>query len=739
MKECPNCKTQLEENAVFCCSCGVKLNAETATTCKNCGQNLQPGSEVCHNCGVVVGAPNPQPQADYAETQNTYEEPVKPKKKRKGLKLLLGIGLPVIAVLLAGVIVLDLVFGWGLLFGKKSTNPNIFYIKDGEVMGVNSSMLDDPFEVVGVNNEDTNFALLAYSADGSKMYYVDDYEREDNKTTNTFYWRETDAPEKEATKIDIDVVYFLVSEDGDTVVYTKSTGTTKRTTTYDDGEEETYTEETYAIYSYDLNSAEKEKVANDTERMFYISSSGKKILYGQEKGVFVKNGDEKAEKICENDTKLVYMSQDFETIYYINYPEKDGEKDRTNGALYKKEIGKSAEKISSGVCGCPDQRFTEEKFYFYKSGKQTSLYDTLVKDDNKEEDEKLTEVTMPYYEPTVPTRYYYESDESYKIRYDNYVNEVNEYNERIKQYNAYQKKVARDEVRETLALALDDDSLDLYYYDGSKEVLVKENVTGVYLADKKNVGGITCLEVGEVEKIDVTALADNKDVESIVDEKVEELKKELTKNYIIDGAKATKWDDLHIRRISIDPNGECGYIITDYDSEKKGGELYKVKVSDGSKEHIDDNVYSVDCYSADLYTYKKYIEKENEEDETEYEFYINGDQIDINVEDVSYIEETKELYFLADVTEHEDEDRYYSDGTLKVYKDGKAEKIADDVYEYYVTNTNELYYLADYDGEEGELYYYDGEKQKIDEEVSDILIPFMDVVYRCDYNFFAYM
>lgn len=81
MKVCPQCGTQMEDDAVFCDNCGTKLpEADVAPspapasvagglTCPQCGASVVPGEAYCDNCGAAL-APTPvepvaQPAAVY--------------------------------------------------------------------------------------------------------------------------------------------------------------------------------------------------------------------------------------------------------------------------------------------------------------------------------------------------------------------------------------------------------------------------------------------------------------------------------------------------------------------------------------------------------------------------------------------------------------------------------------------------------------------------------------------------
>jgi hypothetical protein len=51
---CPACGPRLEADAVFCSSCGRRL--QTGGACAGCGADLGPGSRFCAQCGTGVAA-----------------------------------------------------------------------------------------------------------------------------------------------------------------------------------------------------------------------------------------------------------------------------------------------------------------------------------------------------------------------------------------------------------------------------------------------------------------------------------------------------------------------------------------------------------------------------------------------------------------------------------------------------------------------------------------------------------
>ena len=99
MKECPNCKAQLEDDAIFCGVCGTKLEADDVqveeTTeseekfCIHCGKAIEIGSVFCPFCGEPQDVENveedhrEEPQQATSEQPKQLEEPEQPEKTQE--------------------------------------------------------------------------------------------------------------------------------------------------------------------------------------------------------------------------------------------------------------------------------------------------------------------------------------------------------------------------------------------------------------------------------------------------------------------------------------------------------------------------------------------------------------------------------------------------------------------------------------------------------------------------------
>ena len=150
------------------------------------------------------------------------------------------------------------------------------------------------------------------------------------------------------------------------------------------------------------------------------------------------------------------------------------------------------------------------------------------------------------------------------------------------------------------------------------------------------------------------------------------------------------------------------------------GDLYKVTF-DGSalgtpeEYDLDVSTYSLSLYdSGDLIYYKNV--KGNEGD-----LYLNGQEVDYSIYSYQYMEDSGRLLYLSDWNS---EDQY---GTLRLYEDGEASTIAEDVHDMELTLNDAILYLSDFSSNHqvGTLYLYSGsEPVKLDDDVTAIVFTY---------------
>lgn len=89
MNTCKHCGTLLDDDALFCTSCGTMVEIIPKHKCPSCGTELDNDSVFCTGCGTRIGqipstvsAPNPQPQAN-EPTPSYFEDDSEEQERRK--------------------------------------------------------------------------------------------------------------------------------------------------------------------------------------------------------------------------------------------------------------------------------------------------------------------------------------------------------------------------------------------------------------------------------------------------------------------------------------------------------------------------------------------------------------------------------------------------------------------------------------------------------------------------------
>lgn len=613
----------------------------------------------------------------------------KPKKKfalpKTGGKLskkAIAIGSACIAVLL----VVAIVLGTVLLRGRGAPNYAL-YVKDNGVYYLDASgaeswpvteqlLVEDSLD----DEELSYFApYLGYyiymSEDGKHLFYVDRFD--DTQVGMTLSYRDADDPEQEPIRIDTEVIAYAVNDAGDCVTYLK-------------GEEG-------ALYQHDLS--DKEKLDSDVVQ-FYASDDGEKIYYvNTENELFLKCAGTEAEKL-DSDVEYVYsLNEAFDTVYY----EKED-------ALYKKTEGADKVRIATDVASVLGIYETGEAYYVKNNPETTemSLLD-FVEDDLRESDAAMTEPEYPEY----PSYWSYDTMEAYEAAVDQYDAAYDEY---LAASELYYEKLERDELREALAEETGSvDTRSLYYYNGTEEQLLTDAYGGSYntFTDAPR----TIYSV--VDLSDITIKMSEIEYASDVEDLVEEALYTSAAKWIAVQGTAAAIEQTEADMFLFDSEGETVYFVDNFAEETEEGELYAMPISaDGPQqpELYDSgvNAYSITITENNRLLYYKAVEGD------EGELYVDKEFVDYDVSryHLNYIEEDDSFVYMTDWN---DSSEY---GTLKIFRKGEAETIADDVHAFSVTPDGEVLYLYDYstDYMHGSLYLYDGEAGKIDDDVV-ALIP----------------
>lgn len=685
MITCPNCNKQLEDGTKFCDNCGKQI-IETIF-CQNCGKETSTEFAFCQNCGASL--------SDEAIISDNGKKKkfALPKLPFKISKKLIAIGSACIALVLVAAIVLTTLFSGG------GNNNFALYLKDGEMYFTNISKIE-PWQITtrlidddSMDNDDlvdSAYTLGFYthlSNDGKILFYVDKI-TEDSDGASLFY-RYVNKPEQEPVKIDSDVASYSVSENGKLVTYLK-------------GEEG-------ILYQHNLT--DKEKIDSEVSA-FEVSDDGKKIGYlNKEGGMYLKYDGKDKEKLDSEVSRISYINEDFNTVYYIK-----------EDSLYKKVEGKDKEKIASDISSVVKVYESGEVYYLKSDSSEVTLLD-YVEDDLKDLDAAMTEPQAPEY----PSYWDYDDYDDYQAARDQYETAYEAYQTARE---AWYDKQERDELREDLAgETMTNASYTLCYYNCKEEkVLTDAFVSGEYssnytVADNNPVIIFSIYNQSSVTKVKLSEI----DYVSEVEDMVEAALYSSSEKYIAVKDSSSVIEQTEAKNFNITSDGKTVYFLDDVSEESYHGDVYKMSIS-GNKaqkpELYDSDVYSSSAYLMynDRFVYYKDVK------DSKGELYVDKQKIDydVNLYNFTYLDESDAVVYMVDWNDEKDY------GTLKMFKNGKAVKIADDVHAYNTTHNGEILYLYDYSTNynKGELFIYKNNKaEKIDDDVVAI-IPTYDLKYR---------
>ena len=395
MLTCPNCHAQIDDDSLFCNSCGAKIEKSNLSVkfCPNCGHPSDPQNIFCENCG--------EPFPDEKEVFS---------RKSSLNKGLLFSGIGTVVIVAASLLALFLFSGDG-----KNTPETDYalYLKDDEIFYFDLSKdswqlttrlideINDPFgdavelynrhfdnnpeyfneesetnshfidtyyfasfmdsyplmNDISILDVDSSAGPIQMSEDGNILFFPDKcnfnygYENSDNSPCQTFslYYKNIHKSDKDAIKIASDVTSYQVNQNASVVTYFK-------------GNENT-------LYQYDVKSDSTQQLGKDI--YYYLASNdGKKILYvTQDRNVYLTSPETDKEKIAD-ETSNISATNDLSLVYYIK-----------DDVLYQKEKDKDAIKVSSDDIDFLLSVYNSGEIYYLKENEQeVSLMDYIEND-----------------------------------------------------------------------------------------------------------------------------------------------------------------------------------------------------------------------------------------------------------------------------------------------------------------------------------------------------------------------
>ena len=718
---CRNCGTNLDDDAIFCANCGVKVTSETdevqtapdTQTTENVMEeslpvheevaetpiveplpvNVYPGAtenemgsqpvapenssiesvKYCHNCG----AQNSLEDAFCVEcgtciNGSTMESITKPNQKKKGgwkkiLVILGAVAAAIVVFLLAGATVSRLGGKETLLYEK---DESIFQLKKKEGVEIASNIYESDRTGVYGNS-------IIVSEDDKILFYPRNVESD----SYDLYWRKLNDVQAEGEKISSDVSRYSVLNNNNVILVS------------DDGK----------LMKYDFK--EKTKIASDVD-FYYISEDQKTLLWrSTEDGkVYVQDIALKndKEKIASGVWEIVSYTDNFDTIYYLT----------DDFDLYVLNNLKDKEKIDSDVSfmNCLKGNGNVQLVYLKDDEEyeeSVSLSSLIIDDfpgdasmsEPRIEDYQREVVKESWWGPRTTT----ETDDAYYDALDEYYEKLN-----------------RDYYREYISENDVGTASTIYIYDSKKKEKNKlfEGIVDSYYNGNNSI----LLTYLDEDSENVVKLSQA--IEWIDNYETEKLEKELMKAtktvlYTMDMETKIDIDWEEYNRIYdvplMDEDKKICYLTAERNSDSLGNALLKMKYDqeEATPELVVEDYCSIRMPENGSVYYTCGTE------ENEYELYKDGEMISselYNGYTYTIAQDGASVVFKEDCNED-------GHGTLYFYTN-KKERIADDVSSFRVNEKGNIAFLSDYSNskQRGDLSVYkSGKTERIDEDVTAIL------------------
>lgn len=682
-----------------CPRCG-QATAADGKFCERCGQPIDSGEQPAVENAMPAGVPVPPAAAGTAYAAPADGAAAAPSPVQKVTAKIKALPKKILAIIAAAaVLVVVLLVAVIASVAGGDVKPPVLYYADGELQGVMQGKWNKPFEVTkdfsSLANDDY-ILMTQYSENGRYMFYLDG---------GGLYYRDLkkNNANTDGTKIDSEIEgYFQITPNGKRVLYIKSG----------------------KLYEHNLK--EKQSLASDVI-MFFMSEDGKTVLYQTDDGdLYTKAvGSSKEAVKIDSEAEIKSVSKDMKTLFYTK-----------DGSLYVKSGNKDKEKIAEGDAVDTVIGFGGKEIYFFNDASLTGTAADYVDDDMKAADDAMTEPVAPEY----PSREYPDFDDyrgedgfidwdAYNAAQDKAEEEYDKAREQYdKDYEEYQtareeyrEKESRDSLRESLAEAkVTVPNYQLYYYDGSKAILVAENVTqGESIRAKaKETPAIVYSKNGEADtsKVKLSEISSVSDVtEKIaagetgeerflaVKDKESTLEQDGASMFQFDAKgstlyfvdmveegvgvlKAAQLGGNGVRKIDTIDEDVGGFFLRD-----KGDVVYAKDIADGS---------------GDLYSGGKLLLS------------------DVRLSTVATVKDSNKFFCLSDYSGSS------SSGTLQAVT-SKAVKVKDDVYSFVVYSEKCVAFLSDYstDRARGTMEVYTGgNPRKVADDVT-YLVPKIGSLY----------
>lgn len=655
-------------NYIFCANCGAKNDARDA---------------FCYSCGSPLsGQVPPQSKQSQADSNNVQSAKVsgidvkikkinrkarKGKDTQGGNKIIIAISAVVIVLLILCIVLAVSIIGGT---GRKNL---VLYLKDNELTqyaGKQALSLDDDI----IDGDYTNIHWLIQSTEDKSLIY---YPRNYRYNGYDLYCVKSGAKAGNEKKIDSNVVRYKLLDNGK-VIYIKDSNE-KKMYVYD-GDQSTK----IASGVSDFMVSENEKVL-----LWLVDDSDGSYKIYYSKSDWANNN----EKIASDVSYIICYSDNLNEIFY-----------KKADVLYLVKEFSDPVKIASNIDSARFVKVDGECSVYYTKEADELSYLDLFEDNYYESDKSISE-------PDITNYQHEETNDSFwgpiteTVTEDAYYDKYQEYNE--KQQRDYLRESIKNETQSLQNLyAVNNKGESVLLDTGMILNIFTDNILSYEIVRPEGFEKINLFSDSQTDYADIRvrleqAIRDSIRLCYLADGKV------ITINYSLP-------DDNYVEIVSSGAVINTGKMYFEIEQGENGADIYEVNYEKkGSEASLFAEESYIESITDDgIYYYKNYNAVENVGD-----LYFNDSKID---SDISYVKERNDdnsIIYMTDI----DSD---GDGTLKIYKNGKSEKIADDVSDAALNDKNQVLFLEDYNYNKhyGDLKLFNGsESRKVDTDVEQIL------------------
>lgn len=735
MKTCTNCGTPMEDDELFCGECGTKQEIELAQETEEVAETViwtgrdtasNEGADTVVNTGtdasaypVTETADNkdtaepPNENTDYLHKEEPVQEPedvifcsrcgaknsaddqfcmncganlnedeeevITPNQPAKGkVNKRIIAGAAVIAVAAAAAV------GGVMLLGGKSggaseklvyykDNSNIQYtIKNKKSLEITDRATEDKAYYEMLSSID----MVRYSEDGRYVFYAEKVGGDGVGTLMYKNLKKQSNKKDTSEKLDSNVRGYRLLSSGKVLYLKGSSGDIN-------------------LYLSDLK--DKTKIGSGIRNYVVSEDESCLIFMTEDDDIYTYDLKKNASKEkLDSEASYIFASGDLKYIYYT----------KDEKLMCVKNL-KDKEKVASDFDGNWAYAEGGKSIYYTLPGEKYQFTD-FITDDQATADSNMQRPNQNDYRVASGTDWF--GGTTYTV-------DIDKYNSAVEAYN---KKLQRDEIRNTL------DSLgsvtlnELYLYDGKDSTKISDTVLEIEAtaySDKDSTDKVIC-----VSQVDLEGLGEYNissiDSASDASDKLTKGLSESKKYYLVTGTGMNQFDveeEIDSTRFDLDNHT---FYYSDDRQDDGTATLHAISYSEKSiksPEKIADDVSGMMLFNGKIGYWSDF-------DDREATLNVSGDGIDDDVSTDAFTpvspEEDNSIYYAKDLS---DRDNSF---TLYRYQKGKSVKIGDDIIYFKPLEDGKIAYLQDYnlDRYRGDLCIWISEQKqnKIDEDVSYI-------------------